>query len=238
MPKKAIRPSHAEEQPAAGGAAAVDRALSILSAFDTDSVELSLAEIAEKTLLYKSTILRLIASLEHARLLQKNNEGRYTLGPMVAHMYAVYSASFSLEKAIMPSMKKLVDETRESATFHIRQGDQRLCLCRIDSPQPIRDHVRAGDLLPLDRGVGGRVIMAFNGAKGTIYDKIRKNHVISLIGDRSEGVAGMSAPVFGPDKNFVGAITLTMPSIRFNEAHEVFVKQAAAEMTFAIRGHR
>lgn len=46
-----------------------------------------------------------------------------------------------------------------SASFHVRQGNQRLCLFRVDSPQPIRDHIRAGDLLPLDRGVGGaRVI--------------------------------------------------------------------------------
>lgn len=50
--------------------------------------------------------------------------------------------------------------------FHVRQGDQRLVLFRVDSPQGLRDHVRAGDLLPLDRGAGGLVLMAYGGAKG------------------------------------------------------------------------
>ena len=236
MPKKASQPSRADEQAAAGGAAAVDRAVSILQAFDVNAPALSLADLAERTLLYKSTILRLLASLEHAKLVQRNGEGQYTLGPMVAQMYATYSASFSLETAILPVMKKLVGHTRESATFHIRQGDQRLCLCRVDSPQPIRDHIKAGDLLPLDRGVGGRVIMAFSGADGALYDQIRKEKVISLVGDRSEGVAGISAPVFGPDSALVGAITLTMPSTRFDKEHEYAVKEAAAEMTLAIGG--
>jgi DNA-binding IclR family transcriptional regulator len=33
--------------------------------------------------------------------------------------------------------------TAESASFHVRQGDQRLCLYRVDSPQPVRDSTRA-----------------------------------------------------------------------------------------------
>jgi len=76
----------------------------------------------------------------------------------------------------------------------VRQGKQRLCLYRVDSPQPIRDHIRAGDLLPLDRGAGGRVLMAFAGARGDIYDQVRHDKVLALKGDREEGVAGVSPP--------------------------------------------
>ena len=115
----------------------------------------------------------------------------------------------------MPVLQALVDRTRESAAFHVRQGEQRLCLYRVDSPQPIRDHIRAGDLLPLERGVGGRVLLAFSGQRGAVYDKVRRDRVAALKGDREEGVAGVAAPVFGPAGQLVGALTVTLPTQRF-----------------------
>lgn len=236
MPKKAIQQSVADANAAPGGAAAVDRALSILGSFSATHSTLTLAEIAERTMLYKSTLLRQLASLQHAGLVQQTAEGRYALGPEIARLYGVYSASFSLDAVVMPVMRELVKETRESASFHVRQGDQRMCLFRIDSPQPIRDHIRAGDLLPLDRGAGGRVILAFSGEPGEIYDKIRTNKVLSQSGDRSEGVAGVSAPVFGAMDKLVGSLTLTMPATRFQAGYEGIVRQAAIDITRGLGG--
>jgi DNA-binding IclR family transcriptional regulator len=236
MPKKAIQQSIADTDAAPGGAAAVDRALSVLKAFTQEQPAMTLAEIAEHTLLYKSTALRLLSSLEHAKLIHKGDGGRYVLGPEVARLYGAYSASFSIESVVLPAMKKLVAKTRESASFHVRQGNQRLCLYRVDSPQPIRDHIRAGDLLPLDRGVGGRVLLAFDGEPGDLYDQIRKNKLISSVGDRSEGVAGISAPVFDAMGKLVGALTLTMPATRFQKEHEAVLRSTAIEMTEGLGG--
>lgn len=187
-------------------------------------------------MLYKSTALRLLASLEHARLIQQTADGRYALGPEIARLYGSYSASVSLDTVVLPVMRDLVKQTQESASFHVRQGEQRLCLYRVDSPQPIRDHIKAGDLLPLDRGVGGRVIMAFGGAQGEIYDEVRKNKVLSLTGDRSEGVAGISSPVFDATDKLVGALTLTMPATRFQQSYNLVVKQAALTITKGLGG--
>src|SRR5690349_10931209 len=74
MPRKAAQPAAADENAAPGGAASVDRALSLLTAFRTGESALTLAELAERTRLYKSTALRLLASLEHARLLQRGED--------------------------------------------------------------------------------------------------------------------------------------------------------------------
>jgi DNA-binding IclR family transcriptional regulator len=236
MPKKAAQQSVADTNAAPGGAAAVDRALSILGTFNVNRSIQSLAEIAERTMLYKSTVLRLLASLEHGRLIQQAADGRYALGPEIARLHGSYSVSVSLDTVVLPVMRDLVSRTQESASFHVRQGEQRLCLYRVDSPQPIRDHIKAGDLLPLDRGVGGRVIMAFDGAHGAIYDEIRQNKVLSLTGDRSEGVAGISAPVFDATDKLVGALTLTMPVTRFQQSYNQLVKQAALTITRGLGG--
>lgn len=225
MPRKSSTPSLAEEQAAPGGAAAVDRALSVLSAFRAGDKALSVTELAERTRLYKSTVLRLLASLAHGGLMRKTGEGLWALGPEVSRLASLYTAAFSLEDVVLPVMHALVARTGESVAFHVKQGDQRLCLFRVDSPQLLRDHVRAGDVLPLDRGAGGRVLMAFSGAKGKVYDKIRKDGYIHTTGDRVPGLVGVSAPVLQQEGQLVGALTLTVPESRFKNQ---FVKDLRA----------
>ena len=211
----------------AGGVAAVDRALSLLRAFREGDRSLSLPEISERTGLVKSTALRLLASLTHFGFVQRLEDGRYTLGPEVARLQSIYTRSFALEEIVVPELRRLVAATQESAVYHVRQGDLRLVLYRVDSPQPIRDHVFPGDVMPLDRGAGGRVLMAFSGAEGSLYDRIRREGAVAVVGDRSPELAGIAAPVFKAGGEIAGAVTLTMPTNRFRTEHIEPVKATA-----------
>jgi DNA-binding IclR family transcriptional regulator len=239
MPRKAQIESLADSHAAPGGAAAVDRALTLLSAFRAGDTSLSLAELASRTQLYKSTVLRLLASLEHARLVQRLDDGSYGLGNEVARLNAVYAASFSLDRVVLPVLRELVAATGESAAYHVRQGEARLCLYRVDSPQPIRDHIRAGDLLPADRGTGARILIAFDTDRARaaarkdhqLYARIREQGYYTAVGDRLAEVAGISAPVFRADGILAGAVTLTMPANRYSETHVKPVLEAARRLT-------
>ncbi|MCA3185814.1 MAG: IclR family transcriptional regulator, partial [Cupriavidus sp.] len=95
---------------------------------------------------------------------------------------------------------------------------------------------RAGDLLPRNRGSGGRVLRAFAGARGEIYQRIRDEGVIAMVGDRSPDIAGVSSPVFGPGGELKGALTLTCPTPRFSEAFRQHVLDAARALTQALGG--
>lgn len=236
MPRKSATPSLADRNAAEGGVAAVDRALSVLNAFSASTPVLGLAEIASLTEMHKSTVLRLLASLEHAYLVHRQADGRYALGAGIARLHQIYAASFSLESVVMPALRELVAQTRESAAFHVRQGDRRLCLHRVDSPRPVRDHIRAGDLLPLNRGAGGRVLTAFSGAPGPVYARIRREQVAVLVGDRIPEIAGVAAPVFGPGGELMGALTLTMPADRFDAHYDKPVMRAARKLTAMLGG--
>lgn len=244
MPRKAQTPSLADANAAAGGTAAVDRALTLLGAFRAGDATLSLAELAERTQLHKSTALRLLASLEHSNLLQRLDDGRYALGGEVARLHGIYAASFSLDRVVMPVLRQLVGATGESAAYHVRQGQApnqtRLCLYRVDSPHPVRDHIRAGDVLPLHQGTGGRVLSAFGAGdesrKPTPSDKrvwarIRADGFMTAVGDRLAEVAGVSAPVFHMDGSIAAALTLTMPAHRFDERHVGKVLAAARQLS-------
>jgi DNA-binding IclR family transcriptional regulator len=236
MPRKSATPSLADRNAAQGGVAAVDRALSVLGVFSASTPALGLADIAALTEMHKSTVLRLLASLEHAHLVQRQPDGRYALGAGIVRLHQVYAASFSLEAVIMPALRELVALTKESAAFHVRQGDRRLCLHRVDSPRPVRDHIRAGDLLPLNRGAGGRIITAYSGGQGAMYARIRHEQVAVLVGDRIPEIAGVASPVFNADGTLLGALTLTMPTDRFDADYDKPVMHAARKLTAMLGG--
>ena len=230
MPRKSSNPSVADERLAPGGAASVDRALSVLSAFRAGDKALSVTDLAERTRLYKSTVLRLLASLAHGGLMRKTEGGLWALGPELSRLAAIYTASFSLEDVVLPVMRELVEQTGESVALHVRQGEQRLCLYRVDSPQLLRDHVRAGDVLPLDRGAGGRVLMAFGGGRGKVYDQIRSDGYVHVTSDRVPGLVGVSAPVWRGDGQLVGALTLTVPEARFKSRFVLDLRRACERL--------
>lgn len=243
MPRKSAHSSVADDDATPGGVAAVDRALSLMGAFRPGDEALPLAELAQRTRLHKSTALRLLASLEHARWLQRLDDGRYAPGPAVARLHALYAAGFSLERVVLPVLRDLVAATGESAAYHVRQGQGaqavRLCQFRVDSPHPVRDHLRAGDLLPLDRGAGARVLVAFDPAlaqtlgaqQRALYARIRADGYFSSVGDRLDGVAGISAPVFNADGSVAAALTLTMPAHRYDERYVKPVLEAARRLS-------
>jgi len=236
MPPKSQVTSVAEEQAAPGGTAAVDRALSLLAAFQLGEKSLGLPELAERTRQHKSTVLRLLASLQHAQLMLRQEDGRYRLGPGIARLHAIYSSSFSMEPVVMPELRTLAKATGESAAFHVIEGDARLCLYRVESPNPVRDHIKAGELLPLARGSGGHVLQAYSGAQGELYEQIRRDGVLVLSGDRVPQLAGISAPVFDAARRLAGAVTLTMPSERLDPEFRHCVVATAQAITRGLGG--
>ena len=243
MPRKAKLASLAQADAAPGGTASVDRALTVLSAFRTGDKALSLTEFAVRTQLHKSTVLRLLASLMHAGWIQRREDGGYELGLEVARLHGIFSSASSLDRIVMPRLQELVALTGEGASYHVKQpngaGWNRLCLYRVDSSHTVRDHVQPGDLLPADRGVGARVLIAYSEpavqgateADRALYANIKSTGFCALIGDRSPDLAGISAPVFHADGRLAAAVTLTMPTHRYNPAYIPHVVAAAQRLT-------
>jgi DNA-binding IclR family transcriptional regulator len=207
-----------DEQSSAGGVAALDRAITILKAFTGADRSLSLAEISARTGLYKSTILRLAASLIRAQMLERLEDGRYRIGAALFALGSIYQRSLVPADILLPIMRELSDLSSESVAFYVRSGDVRTCLYRIESLHAVRYMVREGDVLPLEAGSGGRVLAAFTGAEGAPYDAIRRDCFYVSDGERDAETSGISAPVFGPGRTLVGALTLAGPRSRVDRA--------------------
>lgn len=229
-----------EEKPKSGGVDAVDRALSILSCFNAKDGKLTLTEIASRTGLYKSTTLRLIESLENAGFLIRSDTRGYTLGAELMRLGSLYSGQFKLEDRIRPVLIRLVEETGESASFFLQEGSHRVCLYREDSQHPIRDHIREGDLLALDKGAAGHVLTDCIGKSDDVLRRLLISMPYTSYGERDAETAAVAAPVFGMNNALLGAISVSGPRSRFSPErsadHKLALRRRAADLSGSLGG--
>jgi DNA-binding IclR family transcriptional regulator len=196
------------------GVAAVERAFAIINAFRAGDGSLSLNELAQRTGMYKSTILRLIATLTRERCVVRLDDGTYQLGAMLLHWGGLYQSAVRMDDHVPAILRRLAQETGEGASFFIRERNLRVCLFRVDSPKSLRDHIHIGDLLPLDKGAAGRVLTTFD---RTLTDEadFPAHPLIATVGEREADIAAIAAPVFGPQGSLRGAMAISGPAARF-----------------------
>jgi DNA-binding IclR family transcriptional regulator len=225
---------------AAGGVAAVERALGILSVFGDRDEALSLAEVAQRSGFYKSTILRLIASLERFGYIRRLADGRYHVGPEPMRLAQLYQRSFRLGDAVMPMLRRLADQCGVTASFFVKEGNTRVCLHRVEPARVVRVSLREGDRLPLDQGASGKVLSAFCGERGEAFDAIRAAHFAASFGERDPYTAAVAAPVFGVGQVLRGVVGVSGLRETFTAAHVAELRQhilaAAAQLTQALGG--
>lgn len=199
------------------GVAAVDRALTILKAFhDSKAGALSLAALAAHTGLYKSTILRLVNSLEEFGYIRQIPDGRYKLGPIVSALGQLYLDSFRLSEFIQPTLDTISDITKESASLYVRDGDYQVIRFRSDTNHRIRDYLKVGDTsLITEGGASAKSLQFFSTYNGEPFDPA--TFCQFSFGERNPEVAGVAAPIIDHQHKLLGAIAVTGPLFRFTE---------------------
>lgn len=220
------------------GVIAVTRAMSILDAFQTGEAALTLGELSRRTTLHKTTVLRIARTMAAARYLVQMDNGSWRLGPGAGWLGARYQTVFGQTACIEPVLRDLSSSTGESAAFYVREGSTRSCVVRVDGPQAIRHHVRMGEILPVNRGAIGRVLLAFSDEPGAPYDEIRRvgHHVTR--GERDPQVASVAFPVFGINHRLIGCVALSGPLDRFTPKacakHVQALRKAASQLGYEL----
>lgn len=194
------------------GVNAVNRALALLDVFMDGGVSLSLAELTRRTKLVKPTVLRLLLSLEQGGYVTRLANGQYQLGAKVMQLGTIYRTNFALDAHVLPVLRYLADVTGETASFHVKEGNKRLCLFRAESPQAVRVFLVAGTVHPMDDTASGLVLQTYH-ALGA--QTVSKKLVFRTSGVRDSQTASISTPVFGDKGRLVGALTVTGPVNRF-----------------------
>lgn len=223
---------------AAEGVASANRALRVLTCFRQGDDRLSLAEIARRTDLVKSTILRLITSLEEAGLILRVDDS-YRLGSEIVRLHSIYSASMGLDKIIMPMLRDLAEETRETAAFYTEQNGQRFCQFRVNSPDALRLDIAPGSFRPMDNASSAQILKLFQ--HWPDEQPSLPTLPIYTAGATTPHTASLSVPVLGQDQCLVGALTITGPISRltWDAASRIqdTLMQAAGQLSRALGGN-
>ncbi len=198
------------------GVAVLDRSFAILKSFGQADDSLTLAEISRRTDLYKSTLLRLLGALEHGGFVRRLNDGQYAIGPEPLRLAALYQRSFQVGPVVEPMLQQLSLDLGETASFYVRQGDQRLVLYRVEPARSVRVAIRVGEEFAIGKGASGKVLLAFTETQDQRWNSVRERLWAISCGERDPETASVSVPVFGATGQLAGALTVSGPKGRFN----------------------
>jgi DNA-binding IclR family transcriptional regulator len=207
-----------EASESTSGVAVLDRAFAILNAFGAADDRLTLTELSRRTGLYKSTVLRLLGALEHGGYIRKLSDGQYAIGHQPLRLATLYQRSFQVGPVIEPLLQQLSRDLGETASFYVRQGDQRLVLYRVEPSRSVRVSIRIGEEFAIDKGASGKVLLAFTEPDDARWDEVRGQLWAVSYGERDPETASASVPVFDSTGELLGALTLSGPRGRFDDA--------------------
>jgi DNA-binding IclR family transcriptional regulator len=201
----------------------------------------SLRDLAAASGLPRPTAHRLLVALEsHGLVARGAGGGAFRLGPRLTELAARAGRELELAALAGPALGRLHEHTGESAQLYVRSGDRRLCVAARDAGTGLRDSVPVGELLPLDAGSGGKVLLAwsddserFPAVSAAELAAIRRRGWAASVAEREAGVASISAPV-RRDGRLLAAVCVSGPASRLGPAEcrrlAPAVAAAAAEL--------
>ena len=230
------------------GVGVLDKAALVLSALEPGPQ--TLAGLVAATGLARPTAHRLAVALEFHRLVARDLQGRFVLGPRLVELAAA-AGEDRLLAAAGPVLGWLLDTTGESAQLYRRQGDERICVAAAERLHGLRDSVPIGSVLSMQAGSAAQILLAWEepdrlhrglmGARltATMLAGIRRRGWAQSVGEREPGVASVSAPVRGPSGRVVAAVSVSGPLERLTRSpgrlHAPAVIAAAQRLTEGLR---
>lgn len=238
---------------------AVDRALDVLLCF-AEAPEWSLTEIASRVSLHKSTVHRLLASLERKGFVRKNPATeKYRIGFRILELSALLAQSDEPAVILLPEMERLRDQLGETVTLYVRDGLERVRIQAVHSHQAIRRVATLGARMPLYVGASSKVLVAFaepeirelvlNDASWPPsvdkdaflrqLEEIRRDGFATSVEERELGAAAVAAPIFDRSGRLAAALSVSGPSNRFTvdvmRQHAPVIIEAASRMGKMLR---
>lgn len=143
------------------GRSVTARALSVLTAFDADHTRLTLTEIARAADIPLATAHRLLGELEDWGALQRDSDGRYSVGLRLWEIGLLAPVHARLRRVAMPFMQELHQSTGENVHLAVREGLEAVYVEKLTGRRSAPIISRSGGRLPLHTTGVGKVLLAY-----------------------------------------------------------------------------
>jgi len=222
------------------GTEAAGRVADVLLMFAGGPQYLGVSAISRELGLSKAVVHRILRSLVSRQMLQTDpGVPGYRLGPAAVALGASALSRFETRTAAMPVLRRLRDETGETTTLSGLVGEERVYLAQFESPNEVKMTVDLGVRFPLHAGSSGKAILAFlpearreavlsrplpsltdrtvtdtDALRAELAEIVRTGVAVST-GERRSDAGSVAAPLFGPDGEPHGAISVCGSRHRF-----------------------
>jgi IclR family transcriptional regulator, acetate operon repressor len=238
----------------------LERVFAILDCFSAEDPELTLAELASRTAIPKSTVHRLAKVLVDQRLLNRTDAG-FRLGIRLFELGELVGERRDLRDASLPFLQELFELTHETIHLGVLEGDEVLYFVKIVGYKAFALPTRTGGRWPAHASALGKVLMAFGPADPlqllpptawkpltpyTIIDPQRLKRELAIVRrvgtaiESQEAVLGnacVAAPIFDADGQLVAAVSVSGPPMRLRPVQRApIVRRTAAKITQRISG--
>ncbi len=234
---------------------AVDRALDVLMCFSSNTPELSMTQITEKVGMHKSTVHRLLGTLEAKKFVQRDPvTGRYRPGNSLLQLAFLTLERSNLKEIALPFMHRLNEQHLETVTLSIRDGSDMVYLAVLESPQKVKMAAKPGERLPVFSTASGKVVMAYSDdafvkqilsqelpqfTSFTIRDQKTMYHILDLVKERGfayseqeyeDGINAVAAPIINKNKVALASIAVAGPAYRLSVERMLKIGPSVADV--------
>ena len=217
------------------GEPVIDRALSLLSAFDANRRRLTLAELSRRSGIPVSSTLRLAARLVRWGALERDERGRYVIGLRLLEVASLAPRGHGLRQVALPFMSDLAEVTRQHVQLAVREGTQATLVERLSAHQATPVQYRVGGRLPLHSTGLGLVLLAFaprefqeeflakpihrepddvlieSAVMRRTLAEVRRERLAIYRRQETEVLVAVAAPIYGEDDSVAAALGVLLP---------------------------
>ena len=218
---------------------AVERALDVLMCFTSQTPELSMTQISELVGINKSTVHRLLATLEGKRFVERDpTTGAYRLGIRLIQMAFLTMEHNDLRRLATPFLHDLCDQYHENVNLSVLDDTDVVYVDVIESAQRIKLAASPGQRLPAFCTASGKAILAFvpeENVKGILergMSRYTQNTILSQKAffeniqearergfalseqEFEEGINAIAAPIYNSHGKPIASVSIAGPAYR------------------------
>jgi len=202
-----------------------------------------LSELAQRIGISAPTLFRILATLTQRGFVEKNpRTGRYRATLKAWALGALVARRLTLREVARPHLEALLRESEEAPHLAMLQGSEVVIIDRLEAPHPVRVDTYIGLRAPAYCSATGKAILAFlaKPALAAVLSEPLARHTAATTVDRTaverelaqvrqrgyatnqeewrRGVCAIAVPIQGVDGAVAGALSLTMPTERFQRS--------------------
>jgi len=218
----------------------IERTTNVLGAFGCRE-NVSLRDLTQRSGIVKSSVFRILFTLEKLGYVSKSKEGLYSIDSKFAALISPAPPAAELIQAAVPHMQALVERFKETINLGVLEGNEVVYIHVIESPHMLRQVAYAGIRSAIHSSAMGKCLTAYIAAEETdrllkisfkrmtprtittreIYflelEETRKRGFAIDNAEESVGTRCVGVPIFDQYGRVAAALSISGPESRLGE---------------------